>query len=130
MSCPACDAPVVAFEVPEALREYAPADATAICTRCLRTVSADAAGATPTSDPDFSAVSDAFPSGRAGVAFALALGKLGSLALERAAIEALCVEAERAGADVRLALDRLAHEADLDPHFDLPRRAQQLESFR
>ena len=130
MACPACDAPVVAFEVPKSLRQYAPADATAICTRCLRTASADAAGVTPTADPDFGAVSDAFPSGRAGVAFALALGKLDSLALERAAIETLCADAERAGADVRLALDRLADDEQLDPHFDLPRRTQQLESFR
>lgn len=130
MSCPACDASVVAFAVPDALREYAPADAAAICTHCLRTTSADAAGVTPDADPDFSTISDAFPSGRAGVAFALVLGKLDSLALERAAIETLCEAAERAGADVRLALDRLAGEDDLDPHFDLSRRTQQLESFR
>jgi hypothetical protein len=130
VACPACDAPVVAFEVPESLQEYAPADATAICTVCLRTTSADAAGVVPDQDPDFAAVSDAFPSGRAAVAFALALGKLGSLALERAAIEALCEETERAGADVRLALDRLAHEETLEPHFDLPRRTEQLDSFR
>jgi len=130
VSCPACDAPVVAFTVPDELREYAPADAAAICTRCLRTTSADAAGVTPDSAPDFSAISDAFPSGRAGVAFALLLGKLDSLALERAAIETLCEAAERAGADVRLALDRLAQEERLEPHFDLPRRTQQLASFR
>ena len=130
MACPACDAPVVAFSVPDSLREYAPADAAAICTVCLRTASADAAGVTPDPDPDFSTVSDAFPSGRAAVAFALALGKLGSLALERSAIETLCEEAERAGADVRLALDRLAQEETLEPHFDLPRRTEQLDSFR
>lgn len=130
MPCPACDEPVLAFEVPEPLREYAPADVTAICTVCLRTTSADAAGAVQEAEPDFSAVSDSFPTGRAGVAFALVLGKLDSLALERAAIEALCEEAERAGADVRLALDRLAHEETLAPHFDLPRRTQQLASFR
>ena len=130
MTCPDCGAAVVAFTVPEELRAHAPATDTALCSRCLRTTSADAAGVNPAADPDFSAVSNGFPTGRGGIAFALVLGKLGSLALERPAIEALCEAAERGGADVRLALDRLAAEDALDPHFDLPRRAEQLESFR
>ena len=131
MACPECEAPVVAFTVPESLRAYAPDENTILCTRCLRTAPAGPDDEpAPTADADFSAVSDAFPSGRAGVAFALALGKLGSLALERAAIETLCEETERAGADVWLALDRLAHEETLEPHFDLPRRTEQLSSFR
>ena len=40
------------------------------------------------------------------VAFALVLGKLDSLALERQSIETLCESAERDGTDVRLALER------------------------
>jgi hypothetical protein len=127
--CPECDAPVVAFTVPESLREYAPDEDTILCTRCLRTAPAGDED-DPAVDADFSPVADSFPSGRAGVPFALALGKLGSLGLERAAIEALCEETEAAGADVWLALDRLAHEESLEPHFDLPRRTEQLSSFR
>jgi len=132
MRCPDCEASVVAFTVPDPLREHAPADDTVLCTRCLRTAPAtedDPDPATP-EDADFSAVDDSFPSGRAGVAFALALGKLDSLALERDAIEALCEASEREGADVRLALDRLSRTEDLDPHFDVARRTEQLASFR
>jgi len=130
VACPECDAPVVAFTVPESLRAYAPDEHTILCTRCLRTAPAGDDDPAPAADADFSPVSAAFPSGRAGVPFALALGKLGSLALERAAIETLCEETERAGADVWLALNQLAHEEALDPHFDLPRRTEQLSSFR
>ncbi|MFB6219869.1 MAG: DUF6276 family protein [Halolamina sp.] len=125
MSCPECGAPAVAFTVPESLREHAPADRTGICSRCLETFPVSDAA-----DADFSAVHESFPSGRAGVAFALALGKLGSLALERAAIEELCETAEREGADVRLALDRLSRADNLEPHFDIARRTEQLASFR
>lgn len=131
MRCPECEAPTIAFAVPAALREHAPADPSAICSRCLRTFPAsDDAAVFDPDDADFSAVHDSLPSGRAGVAFALALGKLGSLALERPAIEELCEEAEREGADVRLALERLAVAEELEPHFDVERRSQQLDAFR
>lgn len=129
MDCPDCGAQTVAFAVPEDLQEYAPGPAAALCTRCLRTHAADAADV-PDGDPEFSAVADAFPSGRGGVALALALGKLGSLALERPAIVALCEDAERAGADPALTLVRLESAPGVDPHFDLPRRREQLESMR
>lgn len=132
MACPDCGAPVVAFTVPDPLCAYAPADDVVLCTRCLRTAPAtddDPEPAAP-EDADFSAVDDSLPSGRAGVAFALVLGKLGSLALERAAIETLCETAEREGADVRLALERLAHAEGLEPYFDVARRTEQLASFR
>lgn len=107
--------------MPPALREYAPADAAAICTRCLRVVAADEAGATGDgpADPDLSAVDPAFPSAEAGVALALCCGKLESFALNRAAIEALIGHAEGAGADAFAFFDRLeAPEAA----FDLDRR--------
>lgn len=134
MPCPECDAPVVAFTVPESLRSHAPCEHTVLCTRCLRTAPASAAeeeAASPApADADFSTVHESLPSGRAGVAFALALGNLGSLALERSAIEALCETAEREGADVRLALDRLSRAEELAPHFDVARRTEQLASFR
>ena len=131
MSCPACGAPVVAFVVPADLREHAPADETAICSTCLRTVpasDADAEAVAP-EEADFSTIHESFPGGRGGVAFALALGKLDSLALNRASIQELCEAAERSGADVRLALERLAGVAELDPPFDIGRRRQQLASF-
>lgn len=122
MSCPVCGEPSVAFEVPGPLREYAPegAERAGICTVCLRTF--------PTADPPASlrAVSESFPAGEGGVALGLALGKLDSLALERAAIVALCERAERAGVDVLLTLDRLAAAGSVRPHFDADRRRHQL----
>ncbi|WP_343161206.1 DUF6276 family protein [Halogeometricum sp. CBA1124] len=78
---------------------------------------------------DFSAVSDAFPSGRGGVALALLVGKLDSLALHRAAVETLADEAERAGADPFLTLDRLGGDDGVDPQFDFERRRLQFESL-
>lgn len=131
MSCPACGAPVVAFVVPAELREHAPADETAICATCLRTFSAsetDASAVDP-DDADFSVIHESFPGGRGGVAFALALGKLDSLALNRESIQELCEAAERSGTDVRLALERLGDVEELDPTFDVDRRRQQLASF-
>ena len=132
MSCPACGSPVVAFAVPPVLREHAPADETAICSVCLRTFAANDAGvdAVAAKDAEFSTIHESFPGGRGGAAFALALGKLDSLALNRNSIEELCEAAERAGTDVALALERLALAESLDPPFDIERRSQQLASFR
>ncbi|KPN29894.1 hypothetical protein SY89_00614 [Halolamina pelagica] len=132
MSCPACGEPVVAFVVPPALREHAPAAESAICTSCLRTVAASDAGAAAVApeDADFSRIHESFPTGKGAVAFALVLGKLDSLALNRPAIQALCDAAERAGTDVALALERLAGASALDPPYDIDRRRQQLASFR
>jgi hypothetical protein len=117
VSCPHCDADVVAFAVPPALREHAPADSAAICTRCLRVVAADEAEIVDgvSEDPDLAVVDPAFPSGEAGVALALCCGKLESFALNRASIEALIDHAERAGADAFAFFDRLeAPEAAFD----------------
>ena len=126
MSCPRCDADLVAFDVPPALREHAPAATAAICTRCLRTFAVgegdDAVAdisAEMATDPDFSAVDPAFPDGEAGVALALVCGHLESFALNRASIEALVEHAELSGADAFAFFERLdAAEAA----FDLDRR--------
>lgn len=134
MSCPDCGGDVVVFAVPPAIREYAPADESAICVDCLAVhpvgeleiPTDEVADATLPADADFSALDAACPDGRAGIAFALALGKLDSLALNREAITELLEYAETAGADVFLALDRLeAPEADVD----LDRRAAQLREL-
>ena len=125
MSCPHCDAEAVAFAVPPSLREHAPADPAAICTRCLRVVAADEAGVANavTDDPDFARVDAAFPSGEAGIALALCCGKLESFATNRASIEALVRHAEGAGADVFAFLGRLDAA---DAAFDLDRRRKAL----
>lgn len=128
--CPDCDGDLVAFPVPDDLREYAPGEAAALCARCLRVHPVDEVAETPPADrASFDAVGDFFPEGRAGIALALALGKLGSLALNRRAIQALCGEAERAGGDVLLALDRVDGAAGVDAHFDVGRRTSQLSDL-
>lgn len=123
--CPDCGADSVAVAVPESLADYADGPAVALCSRCLRTRAVEDGAAEPT----FDAVVGAFPDGEAGVAVALALGKLGSLALNRTEIVALCEHAERAGADVLLTLDRLAAAGSVEPHFDIDRRRSQLRDF-
>lgn len=126
-ACPDCGSSTVLFAVPDSLRQYAPADASsgALCTRCLRV---HPASEFPNQPPNFRIVSETFPDGEAGVALALAVGKLGSLALNRSAVVALCEHAEREGADALLVLDRLA-DADVDPHFDLERRRHQVAQY-
>ncbi|WP_290818435.1 DUF6276 family protein [Halovivax sp.] len=126
MDC-SCDVSSIAFPVPADLRECAPgtSEAAAICPRCLAVRPADGGEA----DPDFSTVSDAFPAGEGGVALALALGLLESLALNRAEIETALEAAERAGADPLLAIDRLLADPNVEPAIDLDRRRVQLESM-
>ena len=127
MACPDCGEPVVPFSVPERHREHAPGGGafTSLCTRCLRVHPASDGAA----EPDFTPVAAEFPGGEGGVAVALALGLLGSLALNRRAIVDLWEAAERAGVDVLLTLDRLAAEEGVDPHFDVRRRRTQLEGM-
>jgi hypothetical protein len=133
VNCDHCDGELVVFAVPADLREFAPdgSAAASLCANCLRLDGVeDAAGEGATgADADFSAVSDAFPPGRGGVALALLVGKLDSLALHRAAVETLADEAERAGADPFLTLDRLGGDDGVDPHFDFERRRLQFESL-
>jgi len=124
MSCPRCDADVVAFAVPAAIRDHAPAAETAICTRCLRTFPAAEAGAVGAIEdaPDLSAIDPRSPRA-GGVALALACGHLESLALNRASIEALVEHAERSGADAFAFFERLDVP---DAAFDLERRRSAL----
>jgi len=128
MDCQHCGGDRVAFAVPEELREYAPGEAAAatVCASCLRVapVEEEAVGA---DDADLRAVVDGFPTGRGGAAVALLVAKLDSLALNRADISDLADEAERAGADPFLTLDRLASAPGVEPHFDIDRRRPQLE---
>lgn len=130
MPCLECGGDQVAFRVPPDLRESLPetAEAVAICTRCLALDPVDD-GSVPEGIPDFSAVSDAFPDGDAGVAMALAVGLLDSLALYRSEVEALLARVEREGADPLLVLDRLAGDPDLAPGFDPDRRRTQVEQL-
>ena len=126
MPC-SCDVDPVAFAVPDSLRECTPksADAATICPRCL--VVQSAAG-TP-ADGDFSRVNDAFPDGDAGVALALALGLLDSLARNRSEIQTALDAVARDGADPLLAIDRLLDDPAVQPAIDLERRRVQLESL-
>jgi hypothetical protein len=118
----------VAFEVPESLREHAPdgSSAAAVCSRCLRRLEAEEASA----DPDFGRISEEFPTGEAGVAMALAVGYLDSLALHRRDIDALFDVVEREGTDPLLVLDRLSTQGSLQPAADIPRRRHQIEQLR
>ncbi|GGJ17087.1 hypothetical protein GCM10008995_28710 [Halobellus salinus] len=136
--CPACDRELVRIEVPDDAREYAPEAAAVVgsCPRCLRMVAVDdadgavaddsIAGAKPPADPE---PPDAIPPGEGGAALLLAIGYLDSVALNRPAIQALVEHAEASGADVFLALDRLAADESVDAHVDLARRRRQLESM-
>jgi len=126
MSCPDCDGELAVFAVPEPLESHAPEAALTVglCADCLRLHSTEA----PLTEGDSRPLADALPEGDAGAALALLVGMLDSLALNRAGIVD-CVEfAERAGADVHLALDRLQRAAT-DPHFDVARRQSQLDAF-
>ena len=129
MSCPACRAERVAFRVPAALQPHAPGESSTVtlCTGCLRLDTAAGASDAPTA-VDW----EPLPPGEAGVAMALLLGKLDSLALERAAITTLVDHVEAAGGDPFLTLDRLvalAADGTVDPYVDLDRRASQLRSL-
>ncbi|AUV80460.1 hypothetical protein C2R22_01310 [Salinigranum rubrum] len=132
MTCPDCDGDRIAFAVPSSLRPYAPDEALSatLCTTCLRVAGVDAEDSEV--EPSETIEWGPLPSGEAGVATALLLGLLDSLALRRADVTALCEHAEEAGGDPFLTLDRLAAMAetgDLDPHVDLERRTAQLQSL-
>jgi hypothetical protein len=133
MSCPACDGEQRSFAVPPSLRPYAPDTAAwaSLCTTCLRVVAADANDVAD-ADADAPVEWEPLPTGEAGVAVALLLGLLDSLALRRADVTALLEHAEAAGGDPFLTLDRLSEMAasgPLEPHVDLDRRTAQLASL-
>jgi membrane-associated phospholipid phosphatase len=130
MNCPDCGGEMVVFAVPTDYHEFVPGDEStaALCTHCLALHPAPEGDAD--SNPDFTAVSDAFPSGEAGTAMALAVGLLDSLALHRTEIETLLERVEQAGVDPLLVLDRLAADPELDPQTNLATRRRQVEQFR
>ncbi|WP_222916479.1 DUF6276 family protein [Natrinema sp. SYSU A 869] len=138
MACSECDSPAISFSVPEAYRTDAPSAAAVVsfCTHCLTLEPASQADhdrtdeATTLTDPDFSRVSDAFPTKpERAIPLALALGLCSSLATNRTAIELLLREVERAGGDPLLVLERLSADPSVEPAIDLERRTHQLEQL-
>jgi hypothetical protein len=125
MDCPDCGAATVAFAVPDGLDEFDEPVA-ALCTRCLALHSTESTN----SNPDFTAVSDAFPTGAAAVPMALAIGLLDSLVLHRETVETLLERVEQAGTDPLLVIDRLANDPTLDPKTDLATRRRQVAQLR
>lgn len=128
MTCPECGREQVAFRVPADCREFLPEESehVALCSSCLTLEPTDSAIA---ESPDFARISNAFPTGDAGVAMALAVGLLDSLALYRSEISALLERVEREGTDPLLVLDRLGENSELDPNFDVERRRIQAEQL-
>lgn len=119
---------MVAFDVPLEYREHVPESSAhaALCPACLAFASVDAAPG----EPRFDRMSDAFPTNEAAaVPLAIAVGLLDSLALHRAALEDLFVDAERAGVDPLLVLDRLHAQGGVQPEFDVDRRRHQLQQL-
>ncbi|MDG5820838.1 DUF6276 family protein [Natronococcus sp. A-GB7] len=132
MACSACGSDAtIALSLSAEYRDYAPSNATAIgvCTRCL-TVDPIGSDADPTIEPDFSRISDAFPTrSERAVPLLLAIDLSSSLATNRSAIESLLEDVERAGTDPLLAIDRLLADPTLEPAVDLERRRHQLEQL-
>lgn len=130
MAC-SCDLDPIAFTIPDSLREHAPepTDAMAICPQCLALTVVDAEPAPSASDVDFSRINEAFPSAEIGIAMALAIGQLDSIAMNRPAIEALVGFVSDHGTDPWLVLERLARAGSVDPDFDLDRRRRQLDQL-
>lgn len=126
MSCTVCGAESLPFPIPSEFRNLLPEDrpGASVCTNCLTVTPLDDP---PTDLPNFTKISDAFPSepDRA-LPVVLVLALLDSIALYREEIETLTASAEQRGVDVLLVLDRLDAETTLDPTFDLDRRREQL----
>ncbi len=129
MDCPDCGAEALAFPVPADRQAFLPGDdpGAALCTRCL---ALHPVAEPPADPPDFQAVSDAFPGDPdAGVSLALLVGLLENLALYRSEISTLLADAEQAGVDPLLMLDRLARDDAVETDTDLAGRRRQLEQL-
>lgn len=129
MTCEQCGGQTVSFSVPAEFREYAPdgAAVAVVCSRCLRLWP----GSMADEPPAFDAVSDAMPADpEASAALVLAASLMGSLALNRSAIESLLERVEHAGVDPMLVFERVAADPEVDPVVDLDRRWRQLEQLR
>jgi len=128
MECHECGADVISFAVPAEFESYLPGEESTVslCPRCLAMQPADSG----TESPDFSAVSDAFPTDpEAAIPMSLLVGLLDNLALYRAEIATLLEHVERAGVDPLLVLDRLEHDPDIETELDLAGRRRQLEQL-
>lgn len=126
MECPACAGSLVTFRVPGSIRDHAPGETAAICTRCLALDPASEASG----DPDFSAIIDAFPGGETGAAMALCVGlAVDSLALNREAIDDCMGFVSDRGTDPWLVLERLAASGAIQPEADLGRVRRQLRQL-
>lgn len=129
MDCPACGADTVAFAVPEAHREAAPAPEAALCPTCLTLSPAEGDALAP-EDADFTRIIEAFPEGEAGAAMAIAVGLLvDSLALNRDAVKPLFDAVSDAGGDPWLVLERLAVAGTVQPDVDLGKLRRQLDQL-
>lgn len=129
MACPACGGDLLPFPVPAALLDVLPDDrpGAAICPHCLTVVPEDDP---PDTLPDFSEISDAFPTEPdRGVILAVLLALLDSPATYRTELESVAVTAEGRGLDVFLFLDRLQRDSSVSPHLALDRRSTQLEQL-
>lgn len=129
MDCQSCGADTVDFAVPAAFAEHVPGSESAVglCTCCLAMQPAEG---DPPGEPDFTRVSDAFPTDPDGaVAFALLVGLIENLALYRAEITDLLEAVETSGTDPLLALDRLATDPSIETDLDLAGRRRQLEQL-
>jgi len=125
-ACSDCTTQWGTVSVPDELSAYASTPAISYCRSCLAVEPAVAAA---DDEPSLTAIHRRFPSGTNGVGLLLLLGKLESLALNRAAIESLCAYLETNGLDLFLTLDRLIDDPDIDPQIDLSRRRTQLEQL-
>lgn len=129
MDCPECGAEALRFAVDESYRAHLPGDepGAAVCTRCL---ALHPVADPPPSVPDFTRISDSFPSTEAAAEpTALMLGLLSSLATYRQEIATLLEDVERAGVDPLLVVDRLADDPSVDAATDLRGRRRQLEQL-
>jgi len=129
MDCPNCGADLLAFPVPDSVRDHLPDDraSATVCTHCLRVAPSDDAVA---EYPEFSRASEAFPDdGETAAVLASLLALLDRLVLHRQDADAVAELAERRGVDVLLFLDRVAADDAVDPELDVTRRRTQLEQL-
>lgn len=137
MACSACGSDTaIALSLSDEYRDHASAGAAAIsvCTHCLTvdplSTGSRAVDTERDEEPDFSRLSDAFPTRPSrAIPLVLAIDLCSSLATNRSAIESLLEEVERAGTDPLLVIDRLCADPDVEPAVDLERRRHQLEQL-
>lgn len=126
MECTACSGSLAAFRVPEPVRNHAPGETAAVCTRCLALQETEDAPETS----DLSAVIDGFPEGEVGATMALCVGLIvDSVTLNRVAIGECMRHVSENGTDPWLVLERLAASGAVQPDADLGRARRQLRQL-